>query len=96
MIAANLVGVLQTYVNTWIAQHIILICNNMFAHLQKMSTRFFTTNKQGDIITRMTSDIDGVRNVIANTMTNIIQNVAALVVALVAMYQRAGNWQHWL
>ena len=92
MITANLVGVLQTYVNTWIAQHIIFdMRNNMFAHLQKMSTRFFTTNKQGDIITRMTSDIDGVRNVIANTMTNIIQNVATLVVALVAMYQK--NWQ---
>src|SRR5690554_1103479 len=77
MAASNLVGVLQSYVNTWIAQHIIYdMRNNMFIHLQKMSHRFFTTNKQGDIITRMTSDIDGVRNVVVNTLTNIIQNAA--------------------
>ena len=89
--ASNLVAILQSYANTWIAQHIIHdMRNNMFAHLQKMSHRFFTTNKQGDIITRMTSDIDGIRSVIVNTLTNIIQNVATLVVALVAMYQK--NW----
>ena len=38
----------------------------------------------------MTSDIDGVRNVVVNTLTSIIQNTATLVVALVAMYQK--NW----
>ncbi|NLP36715.1 MAG: ABC transporter ATP-binding protein [Firmicutes bacterium] len=91
MAASNLVGVLQSYINTWIAQHIIFdMRNNMFAHLQKMSHRFFTSKKQGDIITRMTSDIDGVRNVVVNTLTSIIQNTATLVVALVAMYQK--NW----
>ncbi|MGI6658041.1 MAG: ABC transporter ATP-binding protein [Dethiobacteraceae bacterium] len=91
MIASNMVNVLLTYINTWVAQHIIFdMRNNMFTHLQKMSHNFFTTNKQGDIITRMTSDIDGVRNVIVNTLTSIIQNVVTLVVALVAMYQK--NW----
>ena len=44
MIAANLVGVLQTYVNTWIAQHIIFdMRNNMFA-LQECHTLLY--NKQ--------------------------------------------------
>ncbi|HZK25819.1 MAG TPA: ABC transporter ATP-binding protein [Oscillospiraceae bacterium] len=90
-IASNLVNVLQSYINTWVAQHIIYdMRNNMFTHLQKMSHNFFTTNKQGDIITRMTSDIDGVRNVIVNTLTSIIQNIATLIVALAAMYQK--NW----
>lgn len=91
MAASNLVGVLQSYVNTWIAQHIIFdMRNSMYAHLQKMSHRFFTSKKQGEIITRMTSDIDGVRHVVVNTLTSIIQNAATLIVALVAMYQK--NW----
>ena len=91
LLASNLVNVLQHYLNVWVAHHIIYdMRNKMFAHLQKMSARFFTTKKQGDIITRMTSDIDGIRRVIATSLTNVIQNVTTLLVALAAMYQK--NW----
>ncbi|MCR5230959.1 MAG: ABC transporter ATP-binding protein/permease [Solobacterium sp.] len=90
-LGANLIGVLESYLNTWIAQHITFdMRNQMYRHLQKMSQRFFTTSNQGDIITRMTSDIDGVRQVITNTFTSILSNVITLIVALVAMYQK--NW----
>ena len=89
--AANLIGVLESYLNTWIAQHITFdMRNKMYSHLQKMSQRFFTTNNQGDIITRMTSDIDGVQRTITNTMTSILSNVITLTVAVVVMYRE--NW----
>ena len=89
--AANLIGVLESYLNTWIAQHITFdMRNKMYRHLQKMSQRFFTTNNQGDIITRMTSDIDGVQRTITNTMTSILSNAITLTVAVVVMYQE--NW----
>ena len=90
-VAANLIGVLESYLNTWIAQHITFDMRNaMFRHLEMMSQRFFTANNQGDIITRMTSDIDGVKMVITNTFTSILSNSITLIVALIAMYQR--NW----
>ena len=88
---ANLIGVAESYINTWIAQHITYdMRNQMYAHLQKMSQRFYTTNNQGDIVTRMTSDIDGVQTVIANTFTSILSNVITLVIAAIAMFQK--NW----
>ncbi|MBR4444699.1 MAG: ABC transporter ATP-binding protein [Solobacterium sp.] len=90
-LGSNLIGVLESYLNTWIAQHITYdMRNKMFAHLQKMSQRFFTTNNQGDIITRMTSDIAGVQQIITNTFTSILSNTITLIVALAAMYQK--NW----
>ena len=90
-LGSNLIGVLQSYLNTWIAQHITFdMRNEMYSHLEKMSQRFFTENNQGDIITRMTSDIDGVRQVITNTFTSILSNSITLVVALVAMFEK--NW----
>ena len=90
-LGANLIQVAESYINTWIAQHITFDMRNaMFAHLQKMSQRFFTTNKQGDIITRMTGDIAGVERVITDTFSSILSNAITLVVALVAMYQK--NW----
>ena len=90
-LGSNLIGVAESYINTWIAQHITYdMRNQMFSHLQKMSQRFFTSNNQGDIITRMTSDIDGVQQVITNTFTSILSNIITLIIALVAMFQK--NW----
>lgn len=90
-LGASLCGVAETYINTWIAQHITYdMRNQMYKHLQHMSQRFFTSNNQGDIITRMTSDIGGVERVITSTFSSILSNSLTLIVALVAMYQR--NW----
>ena len=91
MLAANLIRVLESYLNSWIAQHITFdMRNSMFRHLQSMSHRFFTANNQGDIITRMTSDISGVQQIITGTLASILSNVVTLIVAMIAMYQR--NW----
>ncbi len=90
-LGANLIGVLESFMNTWIAQHITFdMRNKMYQHLQKMSQKFFTTNNQGDIITRMTSDISGVQQIITGTLSSIFSNSITLIVALVAMYQK--NW----
>ena len=90
-LGSNLIGVGQNYLNTWIAQHISYdMRNQMYRHLQKMSQRFFTSANQGDIITRMTSDISGVESVITNTFTSILSNTITLIVAIVAMFQK--NW----
>ena len=88
---ANMIGVLENYLNAWIAQHITFdMRNSMYRHLESMSQRFFTSNSQGDIITRMTSDISGVESVISNTYSSILSNVITLCIALVTMYQK--NW----
>ncbi|MBR4456528.1 MAG: ABC transporter ATP-binding protein [Solobacterium sp.] len=87
---SNLIGVAQSYLNAWIAQHITFdMRNQLFRHLESMSQRFFMTNNQGDIITRMTSDVDGVQRVITNTFASILSNAITLIVALTAMFQRS-------
>ncbi len=88
-LGANLIGVFEGYMNTWIAQHITYdMRNKMYLHLQKMSQRFFTSNNQGDIITRMTSDISGVQQIITSTLSNILSNSITLIVALVMMFRQ--------
>ncbi|MBR5344289.1 MAG: ABC transporter ATP-binding protein [Clostridia bacterium] len=91
LLVSNLIGVGESYLNSWISQHISYdMRNQMYRHLQKMSQRFFTSVSQGDIITRMTSDISGVESVVSGTFTSILSNLITLVVALVAMFQK--NW----
>lgn len=91
LLAGNLIGVLESYLNTWVSQHITFdMRNRMFKHLQAMPHQFFTTVDQGDIITRMTSDISGVQQIFTGTLTGILSNGITLIVALVAMLQK--NW----
>ena len=90
LILTNLISVLESYTNIWMAENITFdMRNKMYSHLQRMSHRFFTTSKQGDIITRMTSDIGGVQSVLTGTWTSILQNFATLTVALVTMYTKS-------
>lgn len=85
--ASQLVSVFTTYLNAWISQHIIFdMKNQMYRHLQQMSHAFFTSERQGDIITRMNTDVSGVSNVISGTMSNILSNVATVVTTLIAMF----------
>ena len=92
LMASQLIGVLEGYINTWISQNIIYdMKNQMYKHLQSMPHSFFTTEKQGDIITRMNTDISGVSSVISGTLTNIVSNVATVVTTLIALFSM--SWQ---
>lgn len=89
---SNIIGVLESYINAWISQHIIFdMKNQMYDHLQHMPHSFFTTEKQGDIITRMNTDISGVSSVISGTLSSIVSNIATVITTLVALLTM--SWQ---
>ncbi len=89
---SQLIGVLESYINSWISQRIIFdMKNQMYRHLQYMPHSFFTTEKQGDIITRMNTDISGVSTVISGTLSSIVSNTATVVTTLVALFSM--SWQ---
>ena len=85
--ASQVISVLESYINAWISQRIIFdMKNQMYDHLQHMPHAFFTSEKQGDIITRMNTDISGVSTVISGTLSSIVSNVATVVTTLVALF----------
>jgi len=89
---SQLIGVLESYINSWISQRIIFdMKNQMYRHLQYMPHSFFTTEKQGDIITRMNTDISGVSTVISGTLSSVVSNTATVVTTLVALLTM--SWQ---
>ena len=90
--ASQVISVLESYINAWISQRIIFdMKNQMYDHLQHMPHAFFTSEKQGDIITRMNTDISGVSSVISGTMSSIVSNIATVVTTLVALFTM--SWQ---
>ena len=90
--AAQVISVLEQYINSWISQKIIYdMRNQMYDHLQHMPHAFFTNEKQGDIITRMNSDINGVSSVISVMLTSLVSNV--LTVATCVFYLFYTDWR---
>ncbi len=89
---SQVISVLESYINAWISQRIIFdMKNEMYDHLQHMPHSFFSTEKQGDIITRMNTDISGVSSVISGTLSSIVSNIATVVTTLVALFSM--SWQ---
>ena len=83
---SQVIGVLESYINAWISQRIIFdMKNQMYDHLQHMPHAFFTSEKQGDIITRMNTDISGVSTVISSTLSSVVSNIATVVTTMVAL-----------
>ena len=90
--ASQVISVLESYINAWISQRIIFdMKNQMYDHLQHMPHAFFTSERQGDIITRMNTDISGVSSVVSGTLSSIVSNIVTVVTTLVALFTM--SWQ---
>ena len=58
---------------------------DLFEHLQKMELAFFTATKTGAIQSRLANDVAGVRTVLTDTATTIVQNSVTVTAALISM-----------
>ena len=88
----QIVSVAQTYISTWISKHIIYnMKNEMYKHLQHMSMHFFSVSKPGEVITRMTSDIEGIQEIFNSTVVNAISSVLTIATTVVVLLSM--NWR---
>ena len=84
------IPILSGLINVWQRHHsaragegiIHDLRQQMYEHLQKMSLRFFTDTKAGEIISRFNSDVVGAQNAITGTIPNIVTNTVVLVSTL--------------
>ena len=59
--------------------------DKMFTHMQKLPIRYFDTHQVGDIMSRYTSDIDTLRQMISQAIPQCISSVITIIVVFVAM-----------
>ena len=57
----------------------------MFTHMQRLPIRYFDTHPAGDIMSRYTSDIDTLRQMISQSIPQCASSVVTLVVVLITM-----------
>lgn len=65
--------------------------NRVFAHLQRMSMPFYDRENTGVIISRMTSDIDSMQELVQMGLMNFVSAILLLVLALALLF--VASWQ---
>ena len=86
-IVAGLIGVGQSYLNTVTGQKVMRdLRDALYTHLQRMSLRFFTATRTGEIQSRLANDVGGVQRVVTETATSVVSNLATAISTIVAMW----------
>ena len=80
------VGVVQRWLASRVGEGIIFdLRRELYAHLQRMSLRFFTATRTGELMNRLNTDVVGAQQAITGTFVTIVSNVVSVVVILVVM-----------
>jgi len=81
-----LVGVVQRQLNAQIGEGVIFdLRTALYGKLQRLSLRFFTHTKTGELMSRLNNDVVGAQNAISNTIVNIVTNLIEAAAILIVM-----------
>ena len=85
-ILSNLIGVAERYFSARVGEGIIFdLRQGMYEHLQRMSLRFFTHTKSGEIVSRFNNDVVGAQSAVTSTVPSIVTSGITLITTLAVM-----------
>jgi ATP-binding cassette, subfamily B, bacterial len=89
-IAAGLIfwaaSYVQTYLVGWVGQRALQdLRQRIFSHIQSMSIGFFTRNRPGVLISRMTNDVDALNQLVTDGIVTLFQSGMTLIGVVVIL-----------
>ncbi len=85
-ILTSLIGVYTRKLNATIGEGVIYDLRvSLFGHLQRMSLRFFTNTKAGELMSRLNNDVVSAHSAISDTIAAIVVNVIEVIATLAVM-----------
>ncbi len=86
LVLAFLAEYAQTLLTTWLGQRIMYdLRMEVFAHLQRLSLRYFDRNPVGRLMTRVTNDVEALNEAFSSGIVTVFGDVFTLVFILAAM-----------
>jgi ATP-binding cassette subfamily B protein len=91
MVASSLVasglGVWTGYMNSVVGEGIIRdIRSQLVTHLHKLPISFFSGTKTGEIMNRVSNDIESIDNVLTNTLVTIVTNILTVLTSFITIW----------
>jgi len=84
--ADGVIGVIQRKLNATIGEGVIYDLRvGLYSHIQRMSFRFFTHTKVGELMSRLNNDVVGAQRAISDTIVSIITDAIQAIGILIVM-----------
>ncbi|MBC5825808.1 MAG: ABC transporter ATP-binding protein [Candidatus Eremiobacteraeota bacterium] len=81
------IGAWQGYLNAYVGEGIMRDMRDaLVQHLHRMPLSFFTATRTGEIMNRVSSDVDAIDNVVTGTLITIVTNIAIIFTTLIAIF----------
>ncbi len=78
---------LQLYLMAGVSQRAVRdIRTELFGRLQALPVKFFDQRAHGDVMSRLTNDIDNISNILATAFSQLLSNLIGLVMVIVVMF----------
>jgi len=78
---------LQTYIMVGVSQRAVRdLRNDLFAKMQMLPLRFFDQRTHGELMSRLTNDVENISNTLTSSITQLIASVLGLVGVVAAMF----------
>ena len=91
LFAEGLLSFFNAYLTQWIGQQAIFdLRGKVYRHIQRQSLRFFDRNPIGRLITRVTSDVESLSNVLSAGIVTILGDLFKLI--FIAYFMFTLNW----
>ncbi len=85
-IFVSIVGMYSRFLNAQIGEGVIFdLRTALYSHLQRMSLRFFTNTKVGELMSRLNNDVVNAQSAISDTIVSMVVNVVQVVAVMGVM-----------
>lgn len=86
-LGSGLLGVWQNHLNTKVGQGVMRdLRSTLFRNLQRQSMSFFTASRSGEVIQRLTGDVQAVQSVVTSTVVSSVTQIVIVVTSLVILF----------
>jgi ATP-binding cassette subfamily B protein len=86
-VVSGIIGVGQSYLSMLVGQRVMQdLRDALYEHLQGMPLRFFTETRTGEIQSRLANDVGGIQQVVTDTASSTVSNLATSISTIVFMF----------
>ncbi|MDP4118927.1 MAG: ABC transporter ATP-binding protein [Bacillota bacterium] len=85
-IALSAVNYMEGLASAYLSQRIVKkMRQDLFGKIERLSIKFFDTHQHGDIMSRMTNDIDNISSTMSQSVSSLFSSVITIIGALIMM-----------
>lgn len=77
----------RQYFAQWTGSRILYdIRNQLFTHIQKLSFKYYSNNRAGEIVSRVITDVEQTKNFVITGLMNLWLDFATIIIAIIIMF----------